>query len=573
MDAALSSSSDGDDDNDLAAPRRRAKKVQSRLTPKTDSDMDKKQLRDRHQPGEAVEARFGGRSKWFPGKVRRVYEGPTGQLLYDVSFDDGDKEEGILAGRVRTVGQCPPSLRAGLAVDIKLARKGKGYHPGKIGRVNDDGSLYVKLDDGDSEWSLPSEQIIPIFPYTSAEVPLRGDNKHQNKGHRAAPREQPEGVDARGEHESDGSNNSSTTVSASAKKNRDFSAATGDNATESRATPENTTLESSESPPQEIDKCIVGNGEGADGVSWIAELATSVGVPSPTAKASPAAPNNAADSDGGGNGLDWITGLVSTLGGGEGGGDRGSPSPGDGHYPRGRIEVTTGSSSGLPSNTPTQAGAAPTTANGPLTPAATKTRPPRAVTPTHLEWKPIKDGSFNRTWGAPPPDIVATDGAIEGDGMGKDTRQHQQNPKSPPRLSRSTEAPFVSSSSSDVAAPTDVRATTAAMATLTAPLPSWPQGAGVTPDGNARGSSAKATASANEAAPGGRGSGTCGEGTPLPSGNGVTAITTPAAEEARSPGHGARACDGETHDSTVGDRNAPGQIMRESQGYQGATAF
>lgn len=58
-------------------------------------------------------------------QVRRVYEGPTGKVLYDVSFDDGDKEEGVLAGRVRNVGQSPPVLRAGLAVDVKLARKGK----------------------------------------------------------------------------------------------------------------------------------------------------------------------------------------------------------------------------------------------------------------------------------------------------------------------------------------------------------------------------------------------------------------------------------------------------------------
>lgn len=47
----------------------------------------------------------------------------------------------------------------------------QGYHPGKIGRVNDDGSFYVKLDDGDSEWSIPAQQVIPAYafaPTTSA---------------------------------------------------------------------------------------------------------------------------------------------------------------------------------------------------------------------------------------------------------------------------------------------------------------------------------------------------------------------------------------------------------------------
>lgn len=53
------------------------------------------------------------------------------------------------------------------------ANNTQGYHPATIGRVNDDGSLYVKLDDGDSEWSLPAQQAIPIYPYTP---PLDGTN-------------------------------------------------------------------------------------------------------------------------------------------------------------------------------------------------------------------------------------------------------------------------------------------------------------------------------------------------------------------------------------------------------------
>ena len=47
----------------------------------------------------------------------------------------------------------------------------QGYHPATIGRVNDDGSLYVKLEDGDSEWSASPQQIIPLYPYEPAEVP------------------------------------------------------------------------------------------------------------------------------------------------------------------------------------------------------------------------------------------------------------------------------------------------------------------------------------------------------------------------------------------------------------------
>ncbi|CAN0459782.1 unnamed protein product, partial [Ectocarpus sp. 8 AP-2014] len=165
---AAPSSSSGEDGANLASGAGRGGKRQSRLKPKHSSETPKPQEDGRYQPHDAVEARFGGRSKWFPGKVRRAYEGREGRVLYDVDFDDGDEEEGVLAGRVRRPGQQPPTLRAGLVVDIKLARKGKGYHPGTIGRVNDDGSLYVKLDDGDSEWSLSAQQAIPIYPYTGA---------------------------------------------------------------------------------------------------------------------------------------------------------------------------------------------------------------------------------------------------------------------------------------------------------------------------------------------------------------------------------------------------------------------
>lgn len=59
-------------------------------------------------------------------QVRRAYDGrPTGNAVYDIEYDDGDKEEGVVAGRVRRPGQSVPPLEAGAAVDIKLARKGK----------------------------------------------------------------------------------------------------------------------------------------------------------------------------------------------------------------------------------------------------------------------------------------------------------------------------------------------------------------------------------------------------------------------------------------------------------------
>lgn len=46
-------------------------------------------------------------------------------MVYDIEYDDGDKEEGVVAGRLRSPGQSAPALEAGTAVEVKLARKGK----------------------------------------------------------------------------------------------------------------------------------------------------------------------------------------------------------------------------------------------------------------------------------------------------------------------------------------------------------------------------------------------------------------------------------------------------------------
>ncbi len=65
-------------------------------------------------------------TRYSPGKIRRAHqESPTGKVLYDINYDDGDREEGVAAGRVRRPGQSPPALQADLVVDVKLARKGK----------------------------------------------------------------------------------------------------------------------------------------------------------------------------------------------------------------------------------------------------------------------------------------------------------------------------------------------------------------------------------------------------------------------------------------------------------------
>lgn len=123
MELTLSSSID---DDDTATPQRpsRLKPPPTSTTQSPHSGKAHQSDDDGYQVRDLVEARFGGRSKWFAGKVTRVYGGNIGEV-YDIAYDDGDKEEGVFAARVRRPGQSPPSPRTGLAIDVKLARKGK----------------------------------------------------------------------------------------------------------------------------------------------------------------------------------------------------------------------------------------------------------------------------------------------------------------------------------------------------------------------------------------------------------------------------------------------------------------
>ena len=47
--------------------------------------------------GDKVEARYGGKSKWYGGKVARANANGT----YDITYEDGDSERGVRASLIR----------------------------------------------------------------------------------------------------------------------------------------------------------------------------------------------------------------------------------------------------------------------------------------------------------------------------------------------------------------------------------------------------------------------------------------------------------------------------------------
>ena len=61
--------------------------------------------------GESIEARYRGRSKYYPGKIGRVHSDGT----FDIDYDDGEKERGVQRHLIRSMER--PSSNAMSSLD------------------------------------------------------------------------------------------------------------------------------------------------------------------------------------------------------------------------------------------------------------------------------------------------------------------------------------------------------------------------------------------------------------------------------------------------------------------------
>ncbi|CAM9486376.1 unnamed protein product, partial [Sphacelaria rigidula] len=125
----------------------------------------------RYRSGDRVEARFGGRSRWFKAIVERENRNGTYHLLYD----DGDEEREVDKDLIRGLedqasrsggasGARKPSPSSGnrgsgsksklyrVGDDIEARYKGgRKWFPGVVRGVNDDDTYDIRYNDGDSE--------------------------------------------------------------------------------------------------------------------------------------------------------------------------------------------------------------------------------------------------------------------------------------------------------------------------------------------------------------------------------------------------------------------------------------
>ena len=114
--------------------------------------------------GDAVEANYRGRGKYYTGKIRQ----DRGDGTYDIDYDDGERETRVrenLIAPARSSSSKPDNGRyistsycEGDRVEVNFRGRGK-YHPGRIKSDNRDGTFDVDYDDGDKERGVHGDLI------------------------------------------------------------------------------------------------------------------------------------------------------------------------------------------------------------------------------------------------------------------------------------------------------------------------------------------------------------------------------------------------------------------------------
>ena len=132
----------------------------------------------RLEEGMKVEARYRGRSRYYPGRIRRENRDGT----FDVDYDDGEKEMGVIEDYIRALEDTRPTspsrgggsrLEEGMKVEARYRGRSR-YYPGKIRRENRDGTFDIDYDDGEKEMGVAEELIRPLERELSSTSEFRG---------------------------------------------------------------------------------------------------------------------------------------------------------------------------------------------------------------------------------------------------------------------------------------------------------------------------------------------------------------------------------------------------------------
>lgn len=270
-----------------------------------------------------------------------------------------------------------------------------------IRKVNDDGSLYIKFDDGDTEWSLPVQNAIPSYPFT----PTPGISTTKKADYSSS-------VDANSRTECESSKSDDvdaltrsiaekdgTHLSHAPSPSLDQLAPNNDNASKVEPSPDSNppkdnsdaqrqTVSTNEIPTiSAINPTSEPQQPESSGLSWITAVANSVERSNPPVTGQP---------KGEGSGIEEMKPVGNPY----------TPFSTGGQFtsvqgmPLG-VRRAEGSSSAL-----ITAHSMPTSGSIPFVAGTTSISETR--TPSHLTWTPSKHSTAGRRWGAPPPDDQET---------------------------------------------------------------------------------------------------------------------------------------------------------------------
>merc|ERR1719240_1559116 len=120
---------------------------------------------DRLREGEKVEARYRGKSRYYPGRISR----DRGDGTFDIDYDDGEREQRVSDELIRSLESGGgrdddrrqsrgTRLEGGMKVKANYRGKGKMF-PGTIRRDNRDGAYDIAYADGDRETGVREADI------------------------------------------------------------------------------------------------------------------------------------------------------------------------------------------------------------------------------------------------------------------------------------------------------------------------------------------------------------------------------------------------------------------------------
>ncbi|RLN61313.1 hypothetical protein BBP00_00005485 [Phytophthora kernoviae] len=140
-------------------------------TTRHNTDTDDVPKAKKFKEGEKVEAQYKGKSKFYLGVISRCRLNGT----YDIDYDDGEKETGVAAELIRSVGKktadsddAPKAKKFKEGEKVEAQYKGKSkFYLGVISRCRLNGTYDIDYDDGEKETGVAAELIRSVGKKTA----------------------------------------------------------------------------------------------------------------------------------------------------------------------------------------------------------------------------------------------------------------------------------------------------------------------------------------------------------------------------------------------------------------------